>query len=165
MIDLNSVKCIVALAGVIIAGCVILWLLDWFWGGKAVRPLKEKSAQQKAQQKKRRKRAPQLHTDPSDEYRFRRPGGPLQPAPSMPIFGEGQPRHVRIDDTPHVIIPHETVIPTQNDDGTQGRLIRVVKIDRVDVKVPEQPLPSAPKDLKPNKFDKSNRTMPMKRIP
>jgi hypothetical protein len=56
--------------------------------------------------------APALASAPVDDSVWRRPGGPLQPPEPKPlIFGEGQPRHIRIDDTPRVIIPHETFGP------------------------------------------------------
>lgn len=49
---------------------------------------------------------------PADDSRWRRPGGPQQPpAPEPAFFGVGQPRHVRIDNTPRVIIPHMVVGP------------------------------------------------------
>lgn len=56
--------------------------------------------------------APALASAPVDDSVWRRPGGPLQaPEPKPLIFGEGQPRHIRIDNTPRVIIPHETFGP------------------------------------------------------
>src|SRR5690242_6793449 len=159
MIDLNAVKCVGIMGAAVLVGYVLLRLFEWGWGNQGKRPLKEKSPKQKAQEKKRTRRAAQYMAD-APESRWMRPGGPLQPSRRpAPIFGEGQPRHIRIDDTPHVIIPHETVGPVQDHDGTQGRLMRVVKIDRVDVNAPEQPAASSPKDIKPNKLDKSNRTM------
>ena len=162
MIDLNAVKCIGAMAAALIAVFGSLWLLDWFWGGKAVRPLKEKSAEQKAQDKKRARSAAQRMAN-APESRWMRPGGPLQPSRRpAPIFGEGQPRHIRIDDTPHVIIPHVTVGPTQTGHASYQRNLPATKIKPVEVDTPA--LPESKPDIKPNKINKSNRTMPMKRI-
>ena len=56
--------------------------------------------------------------EPADDSRWRRPGSPVpSPHPAPAIFGQGKPRHVRIDHTPRVIIhhtptvilPHETI--------------------------------------------------------
>ena len=105
---------------------------------------------------------------PDDESLWRRPGGPLQPPQPKPLFfGEGQPRHIRIDNTPHVIIPHETVGPETHKPLSQATrpnrrnqptvLIKTVRVE------PEQQPPS-PKADKLIKFNKSNNTIPLKRI-
>ncbi len=149
-LDLEAVRCFAVLAIVIAVSIVVFIAIDRLWSGPAKRPLKEKSAKQKAAEKKRTRRAPQI--DPSDDSRFRRPGGPQQPAPQF--FRAGEPRHVRIDNTPHVVIPHETVGPEQTGHGSYQRNMPAVKIKAV---MPEQP-------AKPDKPNKSNNTVPLKRI-
>lgn len=158
MIDMTAVKCVAAMGAALLAGCVILWLLDWFWGGRALRPLKEKPTRLK----KQHRGIPQSQVVLPDDSRFRRPGGPLQPKPSTPIFGEGQPRHIRIDDTPHVIVPRQPIEPAQTVDSSDWRNLPVMKIDPVQV---DEATPEVQKaETKSNKLNKSNRTMPMKRL-
>lgn len=51
-------------------------------------------------------------TSTSEDSRWRRPGAGYQssvPSSPTPIFGEGQPRHVLITNTPRVIIPHQII--------------------------------------------------------
>lgn len=163
MIDPLAARCAVVAVVGLIAGYVILRLIEWGWDSKPARPLKEKSAQQKAQEKKRARRAAQ-HMIDAPESHWKRPGSPSQSQPSvMPIFGEGQPRHVRIDNTPHVIIPHETVGPAPGHASYQHNL-PAVKIKPVDASEPPASPDSKP-IIKPNKVNKSNHTMPLKRIP
>jgi len=158
MIESMAVRCAVVGVAALVIGYVILRVIEGLWVSKPRRPLKEKSAQQKAQEQKRARRAAQ-HMIEAPESRWKRPGSPSQSQQSsMPIFGEGKPRHVRIDDTPHVIIPHETVEP-QRGHASYQRNLPAVKIKPVDV-TPEQTSAS-----KPNKINKSNHTMPLKRIP
>lgn len=127
-LDLEAVRCFAVLAIVIAVSIVVFIAIDRLWRGPAKRPLKEKSAKQKALEKKRTRRLAQ--GDTSDDSRWQRPGGPLRPKP--PIFGEGQPRHVRIDNTPRVIIPHETVGP-QTGHASYQRNMPAVRIKPVDV--------------------------------
>jgi len=161
MIESMAVRCAVVAVVGLIAGYVILRVMEGLWVSKPRRPLKEKSAQQKAQKQKRARRAAQMIDAP--ESRWKRPGSPVQQRADVLIFGEGQPRHVRIDNTPHVIIPHETVGPAPGHASYQ-RNLPAVKIKPVDAS--ELPASAEPKpDIKPNKINKSNHTMPLKRIP